>query len=260
MLLTVKIDAARQRFPKSPLFVMGHGNGGSEALAFLGEECEQAKAVQGVVLLSPRCDRGSYYSRFLQFCIKVHSIKRIDVQDVWDTRDISKDFRHMRLPAATLKHIFQTCDSGDSGKLGLAEFARALNTEMRLGLSTEEIQETFKKFDADGSGQVSIDELVTTISYYCPEYDYCVKSLPTSIDFAWYDDAMKPERITAPTLLVHGLQNRVNTFEAAKCFVNAMSSEDKTIQCFESLRQGTACDLDAPRVLHSVVSWLDART
>ena len=26
---------------------------------------------------------------------------------------------------------------------------------------------------------------------------------------------MKPERITAPTLLVHGLQNRVNTFEAA---------------------------------------------
>ena len=26
----------------------------------------------------------------------------------------------------------------------------------RLGLSTEEIQETFKKFDADGSGQVAV--------------------------------------------------------------------------------------------------------
>merc|ERR1712099_211637 len=118
---------------------------------------------------------------------------------------------------------FRVADRDGSGQLDLQEFGRAVNTEMGLGLSAEEVQETFARFDGDSDGFVSIEELVREIVAHHPEDDYCLTAFKVDTDFDWYERSMDAAKISCPVLLIHGRSDRVVRFEDAGEFVGKTS-------------------------------------
>eukprot|EP00927_Polykrikos_kofoidii_P022367 TRINITY_DN20905_c0_g1_i1.p1 TRINITY_DN20905_c0_g1~~TRINITY_DN20905_c0_g1_i1.p1 ORF type:complete len:517 (+),score=67.72 TRINITY_DN20905_c0_g1_i1:172-1722(+) len=260
--LATVIDAARAELePGTPLFIMGHCMGGSDALAFLSREDHlmQARAIDGLILLAPRCDRGGVFSLPMRFLIKLDGLTHVDVSEVFDRRDMSKDVSRMQLTAEQLMHIFHTCDRDKSGYLDRDEFATALNREMQLNLDQAAIAETFSRVDTSDDGLISVDELVRKLAIFHPEDEFCLKQIPVTNDFIWYDSVMDASKVSVPLLLIHGRNDRVNKFEAARDFVEASASSDRTIKCIDGLRHGVAMDMDAPRVRDEVLDWLAAR-
>jgi len=262
--LATVIGAAQAHFAGVPVYLMGHSMGASDMLAFMSLRggSVEGRAVQGLALLAPACDLQGRFSPFLRFLLKLEAWRgttHFKVQDLWQTSAISKDLAHAGLRATDLAHLFHTCDRDGSGLLDVEEFERAVNKEMGLGLTREEIEASVEEFDRDKDGKVSIAELLRRLCASHPERDYMLSQFKLDTDFLWYDRVLNPSLVEPPLLLVHGRRDRVNRYEAARNFVEQAVSLDKTVKTFEDLRNGVAMDMDAPLVFSEVLAWLDAR-
>lgn len=263
--LSTVIAAAAQHFPGAALFLMGHGLGGSEVLSFMSlhGQSPEGQAIRGLLLLAPCCKITSRHPLLLRLLMRMESMKgttHLQISDLWTPSSLSKDITDKRFPATTLDQVFRTVDRDGSGMLNPEEFERALNGELAMGLTAEEAQATFRRFDTDSDGHISIDELILHITAHHPEDDYCMKTFKVDTDFDWFSRSMRAPAVETPLLLVHGRNDKVDPFEEAAAFVKATHSEDKTIVPFENLRHGVAMDMDAPRVLEELRKWLGART
>jgi len=256
---------AQQQFGNTPLFLMGHGFGGTEAACFLSQRStsEEAKAIKGLVLLAPCCNVDNFIPMILRVIIKMESWRgttHLNINDLFNHAALSKDITDARLSGKNLKVLFGTVDRDGSGLLDLKEFERALNKELGIGLTHEEVVATFNRFDDDQDGHVSIEELIHHISAYHPEDDYCLRTFKVETDFDWFTRTLRPTEIHVPILLVHGRNDKIQRFCDAVKFVRSTSSADIKIAAFDDLRHGIAMDMDAPIVFKEIQNWLKART
>ena len=60
-----------------------------------------------------------------------------------------------------IQRVFKVMDDNNSGTLDIQEFWKAL-CDFRIQISQEECRALFDKFDLNGDGEISYDELLST--------------------------------------------------------------------------------------------------
>jgi len=186
----------------------------------------------------------------------------LEVELTKDKEDVEVD---VGISLAECESLLLKCNTNKVGFLSQEELADALNGDMKLDLSAQDLGDAIEAFDVTGEKKVSIDDLVAAVAAtHRAEKDvYALKQKETSEETAGglkeAREAFTEEagaKIVVPVLWLHGEVDGVNSIQDADKVVQATPSEDKTCKITTSLRHGVFMDKDAVHVQRDIFGWL----
>jgi pimeloyl-ACP methyl ester carboxylesterase len=177
--LSAVIMAAKAKFPNAPLYLVGHSLGAADCLAYLVNafagkgilrQYDAKDHVKGVVAIAPYLGHNDLVNS-LMVSLMAKLAPSTTVE--FDKADLSKDAGDLGLTVEETEDIFRKYDTSGSGKLEKDELLRAFNDGLKLGLTEEDIDSVMERFDDSKDGALSIQELIEHVSSHHTPDEVC---------------------------------------------------------------------------------------
>jgi alpha-beta hydrolase superfamily lysophospholipase len=189
--LSKVIKTAHKKFPELPLFLLGHSVGGAECLAFVSQgfaakgilkRYDMMDHIAGVAVVAPYLGHNDFVNS-LVVSIMAHLAPSTAIEfdgPHCNKGDYSKDAADLGLSSQDTEAIFRKYDTSGSGSLEPDELMKAFNHGLKLDLSEKEVAEVMKRFDDSGDGSLSIEEFIGHVASHPSVDKYSWPNLPVS--------------------------------------------------------------------------------
>lgn len=259
--LSTVVSAARARFPKSSVFLMGHSLGGGEILSWMStQKNAEAHNIKGIILLAPFCQKEPV-SPCVYNLLDMIGVKFTVTMEPGAFSKNMDDAGYF-LDDESIKALFNRFDVNGTGFLYLEQFRQLAIKGMKLDISEDSMQAWFDKFDDNHDGRISLSEFMSHLRAQASFDEFCMTQIPAgfnaSVGLCSYE--RDPESITVPTLLVHGVSDKINPYSEATAVVDSLKSPDKTVVPLPDGRHGVWMDDDGATVTKELLTWLDKHT